>query len=80
MDDGSKCGSSVKIATHCFTEKEILFLCEILLKKYNIISSKIKDGKNKGYSIYIYKCSLSSFSNIVKPFILPSMYYKLNGY
>jgi hypothetical protein len=80
MDDGSKCGSSVKIATNCFTEKEVLFLCEILKKKYNIISSKSKTGRDKEYIIYIYKSSLLNFSNIVKPYMLPSMYYKLNGY
>jgi LAGLIDADG DNA endonuclease family/NADH-Ubiquinone oxidoreductase (complex I), chain 5 N-terminus len=80
MDDGSKCGSSVRIATNCFTEKEVLFLCEILKKKYNITSSKSKTGRDKEYIIYIYKSSLLNFSNIIKPYMLPSMYYKLNGY
>ena len=80
MDDGSKCGSSVKIATNCFSSEEILYLCEILGNKYKITTSIISGGKNKGYCIYIYKCSLLQFSSIVKPFILPSLYYKLNGY
>jgi LAGLIDADG DNA endonuclease family len=80
MDDGSKYGSSIRIATNCFTEKEVLFLCEILKKKYNITSSKSKTGRDKEYIIYIYKSSLLNFSNIVKPYMLPSMYYKLNGY
>jgi len=80
MDNGSKCGSSVKIATNCFTEKEVLFLCEILKNKYDIMSSKLSSGKNKGYCIYIYKRSLPIFSKIVKPNMLPSLYYKLNGF
>jgi LAGLIDADG DNA endonuclease family/NADH-Ubiquinone oxidoreductase (complex I), chain 5 N-terminus len=80
MDDGSKCGSSVKIATNSFTVKEILSLCEILKNKYNIISSTASEGKDKGYCLYIYKMSLPIFSSIVKPYMLPSLYYKLNGY
>jgi LAGLIDADG DNA endonuclease family/NADH-Ubiquinone oxidoreductase (complex I), chain 5 N-terminus len=80
MDDGSICGSSVKIATNCFTDKEILFLCYILKKKYNIICSKMKDGRKKGCSLYIYKSSLPIFSCLIKPYMLPSMYYKLNNY
>lgn len=69
-DDGSKCGLSVKIAINCFTEKEILFLCKILKNKYNILSSKIKEGKNKEYSIYMRVLYFVRFSNN----------YKLNGY
>lgn len=80
MDDGSKCGSSIKIATNSFREKDILYLCEILKHKYNIISLKINGGKNKEYYLYIYKISLPLFSKIVKPYMLPSSYYKLNGY
>jgi len=87
MDDGSICGSSVKIATNCFTDDEILFLCDLLKRKYDILCSKVKDNK-KGSgirnqimsSLYIYKRSLPHFSKIVKPYMVPSMYYKLNGY
>lgn len=79
MDNGNKCGSSIKIATNCFTEKEVLFLCEILKKKYNIIASKHKTGRDREYCIYIYKSSLLNFSNVVKPYMVFSMYYKLNG-
>lgn len=80
MVDGSKMGSSVYIAINCFNEKEILFLSETIKMKYGIISSKVSSGVNKGYRLYIYKNSLPLFSSIVKPYMLPSMYYKLNGY
>jgi hypothetical protein len=30
--------------------------------------------------LYIYKCSMPKFSSLVKPYLLPSLYYKLNGY
>ena len=76
----SKSGSSVKIATNCFTIKEISFLSKILREKYRIISSIISGGKNKGYCLYIHKCSMPRFSNLIKMYMLPSLYYKLNGY
>jgi len=85
MDDGSIYGSSVKIATNCFTDDELLFLCDLLKRKYNILCSKVKESK-KGIRdqiisyLYIYKKSLPHFSKIVKPYMIPSMYYKLNGY
>jgi len=80
MDDGSKCGSSAKIATNSFTVKEILFLSKILIEKYSIKSSIVSDGRNKGYCLYIYKCSMPLFSSLIKRYMLPSLYYKLNGY
>ena len=77
MDDGSKIGKGAKITTNCFTYNEILFLSEVLNKKYNIKSSIISGGINKGYSLYISTTSMSIFIEIIKPFMLPSLYYKL---
>ena len=68
MDDGSKGGSSLKIA------KEIQFLCNILLKLYNIKASVQKAGINKGYT----KKFMENFINIIKPYMHKSMYYKLH--
>lgn len=78
MDDGSKGGSSLKIATNNFTYEEIQFLCNILLKLYNIKASVQKAGINKGYILYIQKNSMENFINIIKPYMHKSMYYKLH--
>jgi LAGLIDADG DNA endonuclease family len=80
MDDGSKLGKGVKIATNCFTIKELTFLCNILNKKYNLTVSIQSGGKNKGYTLYINKNSMPTFSKLVKPLMLPSLYYKLGDY
>ncbi len=80
MDDGSKLGKGVKIATNCFTTKELLFLCDILHKKYNLIVNIHSGGINKGQVLYINKKSMPIFSKIVKPIMLPSLYYKLGDY
>lgn len=78
MDDGSKANFSFKIATNCFTYKELEFLSGILLKKFNIFTSIHKGGKGKGYILYIKKESKKTFINIIKPYMVKSMYYKLN--
>jgi len=80
MDDGSKLGKGVKIATNCFTIKELDFLCKILNKKYNLTVTIQSGGKNKGNTLYINKKSMPIFSKLVKPYMLPSLYYKLGDF
>jgi ubiquinol-cytochrome c reductase cytochrome b subunit len=80
MDDGSNLGKSARIATNCFTYEEICFLCEVLKRKYNITATPNKSGKNKGFIIYIHVNSMFLFSKLIKPYMLPSLYYKLGDY
>ena len=80
MDDGSKCNKGAKIATNCFTPKELIALCEVIYKKYQILCTVQSGGKNKGHVIYISVKSMPIFSKLVKPFMLPSLYYKLGDY
>ena len=80
MDYGSKIHESARIATNNFTQEEIERLCLILGAKYNIKASVISGGESRGYILYIYKSSMANFCKIVKPFMLPSMYYKLGNY
>lgn len=79
MDDGSKTHNTVRIATNCFTYDECLLLCKIIKDKYNIILTVQKSGKNKGYIIYVETSSYSEFEKIIKPYMLPSMLYKLSN-
>jgi MFS family permease len=80
MDDGSSLGSGAKIATNCFTLEEVNLLCNVLKLKYNIIATPNKCGKDKGHIIYIHVNSMKLFVNIIKPYLLPSLYYKLGCY
>lgn len=77
MDDGSKLGKGARIATNCFTFNEVLFLCEVLHNKFNLTVTVHTGGKDKGHVLYIHKHSMNIFSNLVKPYMLPSLYYKL---
>jgi hypothetical protein len=80
MDDGSSLGKGARIATNCFTLEEVNFLCNILKSKYNIIATPNKSGKDKGFILYIHINSMKIFTKIVKPYLLPSLYYKLGSY
>lgn len=74
MNNGSKIG--VRIATNCFVREEIEILCSVLLEKYKIKSS-IAGRDKKGLVLYILKESKPRFDEIVRPYIIKSMLYKL---
>jgi len=54
-------------------------LCKVLESKYNIIATPNKSGKNKGHVIHIHVNSMKLFTNLIKPYLLPSLYYKLGS-
>jgi hypothetical protein len=82
MDDGAKSSAGLKLCTNNFSEKEVLFLCNILNIKFNLEANIQSAGNklNKQYIIYIPKTSMINLTKIVEPYIHPSMKYKLNGY
>lgn len=77
MDDGSKINNTVRIATNNFSFEEIEFLSTVLYNKYNLKSKPQSAGKSKGHILYFSSSSMVEFSNIVKPYMHPSMFYKL---
>jgi len=80
MDDGSKLGKGAKIATKGFSLDDLKFLCQLLKVKYNLDVSIHSPGGNKGNTLYIKSTSMMAFTLIIKPHVLPSMYYKLGHY
>lgn len=80
MDDGSKLGQGVKISTNCFSKEEIEFLSLIIKNKFNIETNIHIAGKGEGFTLYIPKKYMPLFSQIVKPYMLSSMTYKLGNY
>ena len=77
MDDGSKLGKGAKIATNGYELSELKSIIIILKDKYNLEATYHKGAINKGHTIYIPSKSMKLFSSIVKPYILPSMLYKI---
>ena len=78
MDDGGKSGSGVKISTEGFCLEGVTRLQKVILEKYDI-NCTIQRHKEK-YILYFPKSSLKTLSEIIKPYMIPDMYYKLNGY
>jgi hypothetical protein len=81
MDDGSKNGTAgVFFHTNCFSLGEVRTLQQLLLEKYGLnstYSQRPSLEKNRGYILYISKRDLPLFISIVKPCLVPSMYYKV---
>lgn len=77
MDDGSNNGRDITLNTHCFSREEQKCLQELLLRKFGIITTIVKDrSKLKlaiGYNQY------QKFIDIVKLFIIESMSYKVSS-
>lgn len=81
MNDGSSKNNGLKISAQSFTLQELEFLCIILYKIFGIFCKpQFRGIKYNNYVIYIYEESCYSFSYIIKPYMLQSMYYKLGKY
>lgn len=81
MDDGSynKIKNNLILCTDSFSEEEVLRLIDILRNKFNFSCGLIKyDKNNNSYRIRINKSSMNNLISIVKPYMIPSMYYKLS--
>jgi hypothetical protein len=79
MDDGCLFkNKGLKFCTNSFTLKEIQYLAYLLKNKYNLETSIHKTGLINQYNLYIPKSSLYNLIKIVKPYIHPTMYYKIN--
>lgn len=78
MDDGGKSKAGIKISTESFCLEGVSRLQKAIFEKYGIHCT-IQRHKKK-YLLYFPKSSLKTLSEVVKPFMIPDMYYKLNGY
>lgn len=77
MDDGSNSGV---LATNCYTLDECKLVQKWLFDKYKIKTTLQKVTNKEQYLIYIKVCSRKLFYNIVYPYFIPSMLYKINSW
>ena len=75
MDDGSNVRNGYTISTHNFEFRDQLRIVDFLKLKYEIVSTVVRDREK--FKIYIGSAEYNKFSKIVKPFIIPSMNYKI---
>jgi len=78
MDDGAKVGKGLKFCTNSFSYNDCLLIIKALNNNFNIKASIQSAGKKDQYIIYIWKESMTDLINIVSPYIVPDMRYKLN--
>ena len=72
MDDGTNRGT---FATNCFSEQEVNLLVTWLKEKWGIIATKQKNLNQ--FVIHISAKSRKLFEDLIKPYVIPSMEYKL---
>jgi hypothetical protein len=77
MDDGSKVSKGLKLCTNSFKYTECLLLVKALKDNFNIKSTIQSAGAPNQYIIYILKESMDDLRNIVGPYIIPEMKYKI---
>lgn len=77
MGDGAVRNEGVLICTDNFTVKEVVVLINIFIIKFGLDCTIHYD--NDYPRIYISKKSMSTLRNLVEPFFIPSMLYKLEG-
>jgi hypothetical protein len=75
MDDGTWKNPGVRIATNSFTKEEVELLSSALYTKYNLCCSLQKNNGN--YQLYIKQESITLLKELVLPYMVPSMHYKL---
>lgn len=81
MDDGEVTNYSFNINTMCFTKIEVDMLRYILDDSFNIKTTSVKSSHNENqYKIYILSESRNLFIDLLEPYIIESMKYKLSPY
>lgn len=76
MDDGSKHGDGLHISVYAFTAADVDKLMFTLQDKFKLKTS-IHFNRDKKPRIYIFKESMGTLINLVKPYFIKEMLYKL---
>ena len=76
MDDGSYNKDKIDISTYSFTLREIEILKEAMHKKFCIKMSYYND-RDIGYRMYCSKSETQKLVNLIYPYIVSSMRYKI---
>ena len=78
MDDWCYIKSKIDISTYSFTLKEIKRLLNVFINKFDIQGNYYRD-RDKGYRIYFKSSETKKMVELIKPYMVDSMKYKI-GY
>lgn len=76
MDDGSYSKNKIDISTYSFTLSEINLLQRTILSKFKIHLNFYKD-RDKGYRMYCNTENTERLIEVIRPYIIDSMLYKI---
>jgi len=82
MGDGTASRSGLVLCTNSFSLPDVVRLMNVLMIRYGLectIHLKRRQNQKIEYLIYIKQCSMPLLRSIVKRYMTPSMYYKING-
>ena len=75
--DGGFKSKGIYLCTDSYTVQDVVRLMNVLIIRYELKCTLHKASNDKGYRIYISRSSVGKVVEIVKPHIIPSMYYKV---
>lgn len=78
MDDGCfiRRDQTFNLNTQCYYQEEVILLKDMLQKNFRLHAISIQ-GDHNGWRLYIQKKSSGWFKEIIKPFVVPCMVYKI---
>lgn len=76
-DEGGRVGSGLKLSTNSFSFEDTTRLALVLHDLYGIKSSVQKTGVEGQFNLYIWSESMQIVRDLVKPYMVSSMLYKL---
>lgn len=77
MDDGAKVSRGVKLCTNSFSYSDCLLLVEVLHFNFKLKASVQSAGANNQYNVYIWKESMPTLRDLISPYIIKEMKYKI---
>ncbi len=77
MDDGTRVGNTLKFCTNEFLKEDILILSNSLKSRYDLNTTIQSAGVENQWVLYVKTESMSKLVEVVKPYIVKSMSYKL---
>jgi hypothetical protein len=77
MGDGQSYSYGLQLCTDSFTKDDVERLISVLINRYGLDASLRKMANNNGYRIYIKAKSMNKLYNLVSPYMVDSMMYKI---
>ena len=76
MQDGHRTSHGISLASNSFSYDDVVFLVQTLHQLYGL-SASIHTFKEGTYTIYIGKKDFLVIRDLIKPYIVPEMEYKI---